>query len=82
MKRHSLRHGEVRDGGPILKHGMEAMEFVGSPPPQIEIGTLLKSSRGGRRNDHLSFSHPGRLLPPDAIRHLAVFPDCCHAQRG
>jgi hypothetical protein len=33
--------------------------LVRPPPPRTEIGTLLKSSRGGRRNHHLSFSHPG-----------------------
>jgi hypothetical protein len=64
----------LRDGGPILCNGMEAMSRIGSPPPRIEIGAPLKSSRAGRRNHHLSFSHPGRLMPPDARRHLVGSP--------
>src|SRR6202162_650128 len=65
----------LRDDGPILVHGVEAMVQLGSPSPRIEIGAPLKSSRSGPRNYHfISILHPGRFRPPDARRHLEGSP--------
>src|SRR6266702_2733016 len=59
---------------------MEAMVDVGSPPPRIEIGAPLKSSKGGRWNHHLISSRirdgSCRRTHYDTLRDL---PDCCHA---
>ena len=67
-------------GGPILTHGMQAMELAGAPPPRTVIGDLSQTVPTGSET-----FRPSPLISPsmcgtedDALRHERASPMRCH----